>query len=170
MDNIKKNLWTALTIIWAVLIVAQIVLAFFFSKDYLPFAKNIGWGFIFLSAVFGIVPIFTFRMRGRVEKGKSYVHTTRVVTSGIYAIVRHPQYMAGVLINIGIILISQHWLIIVIGVLAIVFNYFDALRADQVLITKFGEEYSEYIKKVPRLNFIAGIIRLIKSSNSKKVY
>ena len=163
MKNTNKNLWTALTIVWSILMIAQIVLSFFFSKDYLPFAKNIGWGFIFLSAIFGIVPIFTFRKKGRVEKGKSYMHTTRVVTSGIYSIVRHPQYMAGILINIGIILISQHWLIIVIGVLAIVFNYFDALRADQVLITKFGEEYSDYIKKVPRLNFIAGLIGLLKS-------
>ena len=28
------------------------------------------------------------------------------------------------------------------------FNYFDALRADQVLITKFGKEYSDYMKKI----------------------
>jgi protein-S-isoprenylcysteine O-methyltransferase Ste14 len=148
--------------------IAQIILAFFFSKDYLPFARYIGWGFIFLSAIFGIVPIFTFRKKGGVEKGKSYMHTTRVVTGGIYSIVRHPQYMAGILINIGIALISQHWLIILIGTLAIVFNYFDALRADQTLIRKFGEEYLDYIKKVPRLNFIAGIIRSIKKSKLQK--
>jgi len=79
--------------------------------------------------------------------------------------VRHPQYIAGILINIGIILISQHWLIIIIGVLAIVLNYFDALRADQVLITKFRKEYSDYMKKVPRLNFISGLIRLFKRRN-----
>jgi len=162
MENLKKNLWTTLTIIWSIFMISQIVLAFFFNKDYLPFAKHIGWGFIFLSAIFGIVPIFTFSRKGRVEKGKSYMHTTSVVTSGIYSILRHPQYMAGILINIGIILISQHWLIIIIGVIAIMLNYFDALRADQNLIVKFGKEYSDYIKKVPRLNFIAGIIRLIK--------
>ena len=162
MENIKKNLWTALTIIWSMLMIAQIVLAFFFHKNYLPFAKHIGWGFIFLSAIFGMLPVIIFRRKGMVEKGKSYMHTTRVVTSGIYAILRHPQYMAGILINIGIILISQYWLIIIIGVLAIVLVYFDALKADQNLIIKFGKEYSDYIKKVPRLNFIAGIIRLIK--------
>ena len=147
--------------------VAQIVLAFFFRKDYLPVAKHIGWGFLFLSAIFGMLPIFTFRRKGKVEKGKSYMHTTKIVTSGIYAILRHSQYMAGILINIGIILISQHWLIIIIGVLAIVLNYFDALKADQDLITKFGKEYSDYVKKVPRLNFIAGIIRLFKRRNKK---
>ena len=135
------------------------------KKDYLPVDEHIGWGFIFLSAIFGILPIFTFRIKGKVEKGKSYMHTTKVVTLGIYSILRHPQYMAGILINIGIILISQHLLIIVIGFLAIVLVYFDALRADQNLIAKFGKEYSDYVKKVPRLNFIAGIIRLLKRRN-----
>jgi protein-S-isoprenylcysteine O-methyltransferase Ste14 len=161
MENLKKNLWTTLTIIWSVLMVAQIALSFFFIKDYLPVAKHIGWGFIFLSAFFGMLPIFAFRRRGRVEKGKSYMHTTRIVTSGIYSILRHPQYMAGILINIGIIFISQHWLIIVIGIIAIVLNYFDALKADQDSTAKFGKEYSNYMEKVPRLNFIAGVTRLI---------
>ena len=103
MENLKKNLWTTLTLIWSILMVAQIVLAFFFRKDYLPVAKHIGWGFLFLSAIFGMLPIFTFRRKGKVEKGKSYMHTTKIVTSGIYAILRHSQYMAGILINIGLI-------------------------------------------------------------------
>ena len=168
MKDLKKNLWTTLTIVWSILIVSQIVLAFFFQKDYLPAAKNVGWGFIFLSSIFGILPIITFRMKGGVEKGKSYMHTTRIVSHGIYSIIRHPQYMAGILINIGIILISQHWLIILIGALAIVFSYFDALRADRVLIKKFGKEYLKYMKKVPRLNFIAGIIRLVRKNKLEK--
>jgi protein-S-isoprenylcysteine O-methyltransferase Ste14 len=142
--------------------VAQIVLAFFLSKDLFPQARPVGWGFIFLSAVFGMIPILTFWVRGRVEKGKSYMKTTKLVTSGIYTIIRHPQYMAGILINIGLTLISQHWIILIIGVVSIILIYFDALRADQNLILKFGKKYSDYAAKVPRLNFIAGIIRLIK--------
>ena len=170
MKNLKKNLWITLTIVWSILLVAQITLAFFFKSDYFPVAKNIGWGFIFVSAVFGILPIITFRMKGRVEKEKSYMHTTKIVTCGIYSVLRHPQYMAGILINIGIIIISQHWLIAVIGITAIVLNYFDALRADQNLVVRFGEEYSNYMKEVPRLNFIAGIIRLIKRIGQETSY
>jgi protein-S-isoprenylcysteine O-methyltransferase Ste14 len=166
MENLKKNLWTAADIVWSILMIAQIALAFFLSEDYLPAARNIGWIFIFLSAAFGMLPIFTFRIKGRVKKGKSYMHTTKIVTGGIYAILRHPQYMAGILINIGIIFISQHWLIITIGIVSIIFIYCDALRADQNLIAKFGKEYSDYMKKVPRLNFIAGIIRLLRKKLS----
>jgi protein-S-isoprenylcysteine O-methyltransferase Ste14 len=162
MGNLKRNLWTAVDIIWSLLMVAQIVLAFFLSKDLLPPARPVGWGFIFLSAIFGMFPIFTFRMKGRIEKGKSYMYTTKIVTSGIYSIIRHPQYMAGILINIGLTLISQHWIILIIGVVSIVLIYLDALRADQNLFLKFGKVYVDYAEKVPRLNFIAGIIRLIK--------
>jgi protein-S-isoprenylcysteine O-methyltransferase Ste14 len=162
MANLKRNLWTVVDIIWSLLMVAQIVMAFFFSKDLIPAARPVGWGFIFLSAIFGMLPIFTFRIKGRIEKGKSYMHTTKIVTSGIYSIIRHPQYMAGILINIGLILISQHWIILIIGVISIVLIYLDALRADQNLVLKFGKEYVDYTEKVPRLNFVAGVIRLIK--------
>jgi len=47
--------------------------------------------------------------------------------------------------------------------LKLIYNsIFDALRADQVLIKKFGEEYLAYLKKVSRLYFLAGLIILIK--------
>ena len=160
-EKTKNNLWMASYIVWTLLMITQIVLAFFLKAEYLPAAKNAGWGFIFLSAIFGMLPIFTFRRKGDIEKGKTYMHTTKIVSTGIYSIIRHPQYMAGMLINIGIILISQHWLIIIIGVLAIVLNYIDALKADGDLIKKFGNKYLDYMEKVPRLNFIAGIIRKI---------
>ena len=58
MKNLKNDLWTALTITWSILMVSQIALAFLFQKNYFPVVKNIGWGFIFLSAIFGILPIF----------------------------------------------------------------------------------------------------------------
>ncbi len=69
---------------------------------------NIGWGVVWLSAVFGWLPIITFRRKGKVE-GRSYIHTTVLVDSGIYAIVRHPQYLAGVLLNVGLSLITPQW-------------------------------------------------------------
>jgi len=41
-----------------------------------------------------------------------------------------------------------------------VLNYFIALKADQELIEKFGDEYKRYMQKVPRTNFLLGLIRL----------
>ena len=39
----------------------------------------------------GLLPIITFRRKGGVAKGESYIKTTVLVDTGIYAIVRHPQ-------------------------------------------------------------------------------
>jgi hypothetical protein len=43
-----------------------------------------------------------------------------------------------------------------------VLNYFTALKAGQELIEKFGDDYRRYMQKVPRMNFFAGVIRLLR--------
>ena len=101
----------------------------------------------------------TFRKKGGVKKGKSYIHTTILVDTGIYSIVRHPQYFAGILLNLALILLTQHWLSVIAGIIAIIIMYFDTLKADSRLIEKFGEDYKKYMDRVPRFNFILGIIK-----------
>jgi len=49
-----------------------------------------------------------------VSKGKSYVGTTRLVDTSLYAIVRHPQYLGGILFNLMLMLLAQHWLVILL--------------------------------------------------------
>jgi protein-S-isoprenylcysteine O-methyltransferase Ste14 len=42
-----------------------------------------------------------------------------------------------------------------------VLAYVDLLKADQRLIVKFGDAYRRYMERVPRVNFVSGIFRLI---------
>ena len=49
--------------------------------------------YIFSGLIFGMLPTVEFRKKGGVKKGKSYIHTTKLVDTGIYSIVRHPQYV-----------------------------------------------------------------------------
>jgi protein-S-isoprenylcysteine O-methyltransferase Ste14 len=148
---------------WTVLIVSQVILAFFFHVEGIRALRYIGWIIWTVGAVFGWLPIFTLRRKGSVPKGKSYVKTTVLVDSGIYAVVRHPQYLAGILLSLALILVTQHWLIMIIGAAAIVLNYIDILIADQGLIEKFGDDYKRYMERVPRVNFLLGFIRLLRS-------
>ena len=122
---------------------------------------NIGWGIIFLSAIFGWLPIFTFRSRGKIN-GKSYTETTVLVDTGIYSIVRHPQYLAGILINIGLSLITTHWLVILLGIISWVVYYQGTFSEEEQNLEKFGEVYQGFQQRVPRLNFLLGLYRLIK--------
>ena len=147
--------------IYTVLIIFQLILFFFFYYNHLglDFLVYIGWFIWILSIIFGFLPMYTFRKKGGVAKGKSYTQTTKLVDTGIYSIVRHPQYLAGILLNIALILLTQHWLSLIAGVIAVIIMYFDTLKADARLNKKFGEDYKKYMDRVPGLNFVLGIIK-----------
>ena len=125
----------------------------------------IGVGLYVLSGlVFGLLPVIEFRKKGRVRKGKSYIHTTKLVDTGIYSIVRHPQYVTFMLWAIAGMLLFQHWVIVLLGIPIFPLTYIDLVRADRDAIEKFGDEYKTYMKKVPRANFLLGIIRQFRKS------
>jgi len=141
--------------------VGQIVLAFLFYEENNTAIINLGWVILWISAIFGWLPIFTFKRLGKVPEGKAYLHTTILVDRGVYAIVRHPQYLAGVLMGLAFPLITQHWLVAALGVIVIVVNYMDTFEEEASNIAKFGDAYRQYMQQVPRLNFLLGIYRLL---------
>ena len=150
------------TITW-VSILTQIILTFvlwtnFYDIYALVIVGYVFWGF---TIIFGIVPIFYFRKKGGVPKKSSYVKTTQLVDTGLYSIVRHPQYLAGILWSIALVFISQHWVVDVLLIPVVVTVYLDSLKANKNLIEKFGVEYENYMKKVPGLNVLWGIVKLV---------
>jgi protein-S-isoprenylcysteine O-methyltransferase Ste14 len=151
-----------LSAISAPLTVAQIVLAFILDQPSIEALRWIGYVLWTMGAVLGWLPILTLRRQGSVPKGKSYINTTKLVDTGIYAIVRHPQMgTAWLLMCLSLMLITQHWASVALGVPAMVLAYLDLLKADQRCVAKFGDAYRRYMERVPRVNFVAGIIRLI---------
>jgi protein-S-isoprenylcysteine O-methyltransferase Ste14 len=123
--------------------------------------------YVFSGIFFGILPVFEFRKKGEVRKRQSYIHTTRLVDTGIYSVVRHPQYVSFILFAIAGMLLFQHCIVILLGVTILPLTYIDLLRADKDAIKKFGEEYNAYMKKVPRANFLIGLARLSKGIRKK---
>jgi protein-S-isoprenylcysteine O-methyltransferase Ste14 len=151
-----------LSSIAGVLTAAQAILAFFLHTPFSEALQWAGWICLWSAAAFGVLPIYTLRRKGGVPEGESYVKTTRLVDTGIYAIVRHPQgCVAWLLINLGVMLVAQHWLIALLGLASMPLVYLDTLKADQDGVEKFGDAYREYMARVPRVNFLAGIIRLL---------
>jgi protein-S-isoprenylcysteine O-methyltransferase Ste14 len=125
----------------------------------------VGVGLYVLSGlVFGWLPVVEFRRKGEVRKGNSYIHTTKLVDTGIYSIVRHPQYVTFMLWAIAGMLLFQHWIIVVLGIPIFPLTYIDLIKADRDAIEKFGDDYKAYMKKVPRANFVLGIIRRFRKS------
>ena len=75
---------------------------------------------------------------------------------------RHPQFLGVILSICASILISQHWLLVLIGIFIVGITPKWIREAEENLILKFGDDYKRYMKKVPRINFILGIIRLLR--------
>lgn len=118
--------------------------------------------YVFSGVVFGMLPTFEFRKKGGVKKGKSYIHTTQLVDTGIYSVVRHPQFVTFILWAIAGMLLFQHWIIILLGMPIIPLTYIDLFQADKRLIEKFGDDYKHYMHRIPRANFLLGIYRVLK--------
>jgi protein-S-isoprenylcysteine O-methyltransferase Ste14 len=151
-------------IILTIVTVGQIVLSIvLYNSEGIDWLANAGWVVLAISAIFGWLPIYTLRRKGGVSKKKNYMQTTKVVDSGIYGIVRHPQYLAGVQMSIAMPMIAQHWLVAVFGAVAILIYYLDTFSEERSSIEKFGDDYRRYMERVPRMNFFLGMVRKLSS-------
>jgi protein-S-isoprenylcysteine O-methyltransferase Ste14 len=157
--------WKRDPLFWAytVLLFLPIVFAFLFYNHHgLDICVYLGW--ILMAA--GVVIVFLaggqFRERGGAPEGESTVNTTVLVDTGIYSIVRHPQYLGFMLIVLALVLLSQHWLSVVSAVTGSVLFYRDTLREERMSVKKFGEGYERYMQRVPRINPVRGILRLLR--------
>lgn len=76
----------------------------------------------------------------------------KLVTSGVYSLVRHPIYtaMLGMLISTGIVI--SHWLALAVAV--IVFLAGTKIRIhleEKLLADAFGKDFLEWKRRVPEL-------------------
>jgi len=116
-----------------------------------------------------VYPFIYFKIKGGVKKGKSYVHTEKIVTAGLYSIIRHVQYTGGIYsIFIATPLLYPHWLFVALGIPGIVLVYYGTKREDKFLIDKFGDDYVDYMNEVPAINIPLGIIRKNKRRKYQK--
>jgi protein-S-isoprenylcysteine O-methyltransferase Ste14 len=146
----------------SVLFISQIIVGIYLLSEVsqIEILAYVGVGlYVFSGLVFGWLPVIEFRKRGGVGKGKSYIHTTKLVDTGIYSIVRHPQYVTFMLWAVAGVLLFQHWIVVLLGIPIVPLTYIDLIRADEDAIKKFGDDYKAYMKKVPRANFLLGILR-----------
>jgi protein-S-isoprenylcysteine O-methyltransferase Ste14 len=121
-----------------------------------------GWIIWISGLVLAFSPNIVFKRRGGVPEGKSYIHTTKLVSDGIYGVIRHPQYTGGIVISFSMCLILQTPLAYILAIIAIITSYLSMVFEEQHLVVKFGPQYENYQAEVPRVNFLLGLIRKIR--------
>lgn len=169
--------WNKKSIFWSTLITIlgiacfplnPLVLTGVLETSFYPVLFIVGWVVWAFGMVLVTAPIIMFPRHGGVAKGKSFVNTTRLVDTGIYAAVRHPQYLGGVLaIFVTTLLWYPHWLFGLLGAIATAIVYMGCREEDQRLIQQFGDDYERYMQKVPRMNILVGIMRLVQRRSPK---
>ena len=74
--------------------------------------------------------------------------TEKIVTSGVYSITRHPQYLGGLLAHVGIsFLLSASYSLLSTPLMALLV-YLISKKEEKELIKEFGKEYEDYRKRV----------------------
>ncbi len=167
----KKNIfWSTLLTILGIICfpVNPLVFSGVLETGHNQVAYIVGWTVWAFGMVLVMAPMIMFPRLGGVEKGKSFVHTTRLVDTGIYGVVRHPQYLGGIFaIFMTTLLWYPHLLFGILGVVGTVAVYMSCREEDQCLIQQFGDDYIRYMQKVPRMNLLAGVIRLLRRRKNK---
>ena len=176
-ENLAAMKWTRENILWSTIMtilaivcfpVNPLVLTGVLKTDSYPVLFALGWAVWAFGMVLVMAPIIMFPRVGGVKKGKAFVSTTRLVDTGIYSVVRHPQYLGGILaIFVTTLLWYPHWLFGVLGVMGAVIVYLGAREEDKRLVQKFGDDYVRYMQNVPRMNILAGIVRRLRRPKSE---
>ena len=103
-------------------------------------------------------PGISFLLWARLVLGKMYFVSTsfgaqlfadhKLITSGPFAIVRHPMYLGLVVAALGSLLLFQTWTTLAFALFA-PFVLRRAKREEAALAAEFGEEWQEYCHRVP---------------------
>lgn len=149
--------------IQALCFIGQVVLCIrFFNSLRLDWLVYLGWTILAFALVLGWRARVAFETEGQSREGDSWLHTQTVVSSGVYAVVRHPMYLSFLLVPLTLVCLSQHWLNAVLGAVVMGLLYNDMRREEKSNIERFGDDYRNYMAQVPRMNLLAGIVRLVR--------
>jgi len=126
--------------------------------------------YLSIASFIGVIPLTAFGMYFNSKKGGccSEDHTVMFLKSGPYGIVRHPSGAAwSVFFATAPIILSgviPFTILSVVGIVEIIaYNYYECVVEERTLnIPKWGDEYRQYMKEVPRFNFVLGIWRRTK--------
>jgi len=73
-----------------------------------------------------------------------------LITGGPYRYTRNPQYVACILLYVGVILITSSFMAFITGMLVILCFVLAPLSEEPWLLQQFGKRYEEYCREVPR--------------------
>jgi protein-S-isoprenylcysteine O-methyltransferase Ste14 len=115
---------------------------------------------LFLAILLSFISLITLRIKGKPEKG--FEDTNVLIEGTVFRVIRHPLYLGLSIWGVSQILSIQSIVSIIFGILALFCFWMSSIKEDEFNIRKFGDSYMDYMEKVPRINFLLGLIRLFR--------
>ena len=160
--------WAAYFVFWLLPFVSSQLkldfLAFFAQLPSISFPEIV----VYISVAIGIlgilIGVWVSRMHSKMG-GLNHDETVILLKEGPYGVMRHPATLYMILPSLLPIILSTYIPFTPLAVAAIitmiVYVYYSCLLEEKKLdIPKWGDEYLQYMKEVPRFNFILGLWRL----------
>lgn len=72
-----------------------------------------------------------------------------VIRKNVFGIVRHPIYIAEMLLYLGMLLLNTSLAGLAVWIIAIAFLHYLCRHEERLLLARFGEEYERYMREVP---------------------
>ena len=163
---LEKEKWEFIP--WALYVILWVPFNIQFSEQ-LPsfkFPLFIIYISIIISALGVYIGIWSTRMHYK-KGGLKHDETVILIRDGPYSVMRHPGMTFMILFFLLPIILSEIIAFTPLSVGAIIVmivsSYWGVLLEEKKLdIPKWGDEYRQYMKEVPRFNFIKGYINLKK--------
>ncbi len=115
------------------------------------FPKTSAAAFLFAILFINWLGFFSLALWENKQAAASAAGIRKLITSGVYSLVRHPIYFADITFAFGIFLSFPNLNVLMAALFVSIVLYRWALLEEVALGKKFGRKYADYCKKVPRL-------------------
>jgi protein-S-isoprenylcysteine O-methyltransferase Ste14 len=88
-------------------------------------------------------------VKGTTLKVAETHRANKIITSGVYSAVRHPQYLGGLLAHVGITFLFSAWFSLLSTPMMGLLVFLISKKEEKELSKEFGKEFQEYAEEVP---------------------
>lgn len=109
------------------------------------------WTLLSLGALTGVLGVIQFAIQSTSVNPHKPEHASALVTSGVYRLSRNPMYLGMLIILLAAVLkLGNPVGLLVLPLYVLYMNRFQIIPEEQVMVEKFGKEFTTYCNNVRR--------------------
>ena len=155
----KLFAWLASVMLITLIIASQLL-----PRGHFRNFRFVGVVILLIAPVFIFLPFLLLSNHGKNEEGNCYMNTRRVIDEGLFAFLRHPQYLGYMMLAVGFSFLAQNLVVLFLAIISIICFYIQALKEEKYCLDKFGKSYKDYLHRVPRFNIFSGVWKKIRGN------